>query len=80
MSEPKFTIDDVAVLKQIPQLCPHVEMGGSTEAFKNFIDDLAMRVAELAPKPFNPFEFKCEGVGEVIQPDDPRHPKYEQST
>jgi hypothetical protein len=75
-----FTFTDVLVLRQIPDLCPHVELDGSSEGFRNYITDLADRIAVIAPPPFNPFDLKVEGVGEVIQPDDPRHPKYEQST
>jgi hypothetical protein len=74
MSE--FRASDVAVLKQIPALCPHVELDGSKEAFAEYLNDLAERVAVLVPKSFNPLELKLDGVGEVIEPDDPRHPKY----
>ena len=72
-----FTLDDVIILRQIPDLCPNVELEGSTERFREYMTDLTNRVAVLAPKPFSPFELKCHGVGEVIQPDDPRHPKYQ---
>jgi hypothetical protein len=78
MSEPNnLTFTDVLVLRQLPDLCPHVELDGSTEGFRTYLNDLADRIAVLAPPPFNPFEFKVEGVGEVIEPDDPRHPKYQ---
>ncbi len=77
MSE--FTIEDVVVLKQIPALCPHVELDGSKEAFANYINDLAERVAALVPKSFNPLDLKVEGIGEVIERTDPRHPKYQEN-
>jgi hypothetical protein len=75
MSE--FTASDVAVLKQIPALCPHVELDGSKEAFADYLNDLAERIAVLVPKSVSALDLKVEGIGEVIQPDDPRHPKYQ---
>jgi hypothetical protein len=58
-------------------LCPHVELDGSKEAFADYLNDLAERIAPLVPKSVSPLDLKLDGIGEVIQPDDPRHPKYQ---
>jgi hypothetical protein len=65
------------IARQIARLCPNVELDGSREKFQEYMTDLANRIEELAPPPFNSLmDFKVEGIGEVIEPDDPRHPTY----